>query len=128
MLDYSTRSHRGVRTPAGYRFGRFGTSSLAVRPSELVENNLSSSNFKRDLPQTGNLKQNPIVITSSAATLILPSHNPSVKFRLLFFLSTHLFYPSHKPSNMHGNKVKSLLGLIDYCGTTVPVVMVMIPI
>ena len=108
MLDYSTRSHREVRTGAGYRFGR---------PSELIENNLPPSNFKRDLPYTGNLKQNPIVITtSSAETLILLLHDPSVKFRLLFSLYTHLFYPFHKPSNMHENKVKSLLGLIDYCG------------
>ena len=123
MLDYSTRSHRGVRTRAGYRFGGFGTSSLAVRPSELVENNNSSSNFKGDLPWIGNLKQNPIVITTSnAATLILLLHDPSVKFRLLFFLYTHLFYPLHKPSNMNENKVKSLLGLI----IVVVVVMVMI--
>jgi len=35
---------------------------------------------------------------------------------ICIILSTHLFYPFHKPSNMHGNKVKSLLGLIDYCG------------
>jgi len=98
MLDYIHRSHRGVRTGTGYRFGRFGTSSLAVRPSELVENNLSPSNFKPDLPYTGNLKQDPILITiSSAATLILLLRDPSVKFYLLFFLSTHLFYHFHKP-------------------------------
>ena len=30
--------------------GRWGTSSLAVRPSELVENNLSLSDFKHGLP------------------------------------------------------------------------------
>ena len=34
------------------------TSSLAVRPSELVENNLSPSNFKHSLPEMGNLKKN----------------------------------------------------------------------
>ena len=58
MLEYSTRSHRGVQTRAGYRFGSMRTSSLAVRPSELVENNLSPSNFKHGLPETGNLRKN----------------------------------------------------------------------
>ena len=58
MLDYSTRSHRGVRTRASCDFGSIGTSSLAVRPSDLVENNLSHSNFEHGLPETGNLKKN----------------------------------------------------------------------
>ena len=50
MLDYIPLFSPGVRTRADYRFGRLETSSLAVRPSELVENNRPLSNFKHGIP------------------------------------------------------------------------------